>query len=50
MMINDLANLQLQDLNLVLPGWEALSMENVDWLFKKLQKKLEYSLVRATQF
>jgi hypothetical protein len=41
---------QLQDLNLWLPRWKTLSMEIVDWLTKKLQKRLEYPLVHATQF
>jgi hypothetical protein len=28
-----------------LPRWKTLSVEIVDWLFKKLQKRLEYPLV-----
>jgi hypothetical protein len=33
-----------------LPRLKTLSMKIIDWLSKKLQKGLEYSLVHATQF
>jgi hypothetical protein len=41
---------ELQDPNLWLPRWKTLSTEIIDWLSEKLQKKLEYALVHATQF
>jgi hypothetical protein len=45
MMMNGLADLQLQDPDLWLPRWETLSVEIVNWLSEKLQKRLDYPLV-----
>jgi hypothetical protein len=33
-----------------LPRWKLLSVEIVAWLSEKIQKRLEYPLVNATQF
>jgi hypothetical protein len=50
MTMSGLADLKLQDPNLLVPRWKTLSMEIVKWLSEKLQRRLEYSLVNATQF